>query len=186
MAIISTVSRETQKNMTTEEKKKHDIAIEYYKALGLWKPGMVLHHIDPSLKLRDPQRYRNWNVEDLVPVTVQQHMRIHMGMKNPKGVKKSADHLRAMVSGHRKERRSCNILISRVILDENGNEGIETYVFPTCAAAARHIGCTLQLVYQVASKTQHNRRAMGWSCNYVPKTVSLGKVEEEVLKNLVA
>lgn len=171
--------------MTTEERSKHDIAIEYYKARGVWKTGMVLHHTDPSLKLRDPQRYRNWNIDDLVPLTVAQHMRIHMSAKNPKGGKKSADHVRAMVEGHRKERRLCNILIHRVVVND-GVEGIEAFVFPSCAAAARHIGCSLQLVYQVASKTQHNRTAMGWNCNYVPKSVSLGKVAEEVVRSLVA
>lgn len=173
--------------MTKEEQKKHDIAIEYFKARGDWKPGMVLHHVDSSLKLRDPGRYKNWNVDDLVPLTVPQHMRIHMSAKNPKGGKKSAAHVAAMLAGHRKERRNCNILISRVLVDETGVEnGIEAYVFPSCAAAARHIGCSLQLVYQTASKTQHNRTAMGWNCNYVPKTVSLGKVASDVLKTLVA
>lgn len=172
--------------MTKEETKKHDMAIENFRARGLWKTGMVLHHVDPTLKLRDPERYRNWNIDDLVPLTVPQHMRIHMGLKNPRGGKKSADHVRAMLEGHRKERRNCNILLHRVLLDENGNEGIEAYVFPTCAAAARHVGCSLQLVYQVASKTQHNRRAIGWNCNYVPKTVSLGKVAEDMVKSLVA
>lgn len=171
--------------MTKEERSKHDTAIEYFKALGYWKPGMVLHHSDPTMKLRDPERYRNWIIEDLVPVTVQQHMRIHMGMKNPRGGKKSADHVRAMVEGHRKERRACNVLISRVTV-ENGVEGLEAYVFPSCAAAARHIGCSLQLVYQTASKTQHNRTARGWACNYVPKTVSLGQVAEDMVKSLVA
>lgn len=172
--------------MTKEEQKKHDIAIEYFKARGDWKPGMVLHHVDPSLKLRDPERYRNWNVEDLVPFTVAQHMRLHMSAKNPKGGKKSASHVAAMTAGYNKARRlSCNILIHRVVRG-NGTDGIEAYVFPSCAAAARHIGCSLQLVYQTASKTQHNRRAMGWSCNYVPKSVSLGKVASDVLKTLVA
>lgn len=186
MAIISAIRERQTDNMKKEERSKHYTAIEYFRARGDWEPGMVLHHTDPSLKLRDPERYRNWNVEDLVPVTVQQHMRIHMGMKNPRGTKKTAAHVRAMVEGHKKERRACNILLHRVLLDENGNEGIEAYVFPTCAAAARHVGCSLQLVYQVASKTQHNRRAMGWNCNYVPKSVSLGQVAEETLKNLVA
>ena len=172
--------------MKKDEQKKHDLAIEYFKALGYWKPGMVLHHSDPSLKLRDPERYKNWNVEDLVPLTVGQHMRIHMGMKNPLGTKKSAAHVRAMLAGHKKERRNCNVLISRVTVNENGVEGIEACVFPSCAAAARHIGCSLQLVYQTASKTQHNRTAMGWNCNYVPKSVSVGKVAEDLVKALVA
>nr|DAW56111.1 MAG TPA: hypothetical protein [Caudoviricetes sp.] len=171
--------------MTKEEQKKHDIALEYFKALGYWEPGMVLHHVDPTMKLRDPQRYKNWNIDDVEPLTVQQHMRIHMGKKNPKGVKKSADHVKSMTEGHKKERRSCNILISHVV-NENGIEGIEAYVFPSCAAAARHIGCTLQLVYQTASKTQHNRTAMGWNCNYVPKTVALGQVAEDMVRSLVA
>lgn len=171
--------------MTKEETKKHDIAIEYYKALGYWKPGMVLHHVDPTMKLRDPQRYKNWNIDDLVPLTVPQHMRLHMSAKNPRGVKKSADHVKAMVAGRRKERRNCNVLISRVSVND-GVEGLEAFVFPSCAAAARHIGCSLQLVYQTASKTQHNRTAMGWNCNYVPKSVSLGKVAEEVVRSLVA
>lgn len=171
--------------MTKEETKKHETAIEYFRAMGDWKPGMVLHHVDPTLKLRDPGRYHEWKIDDLVPLTVQQHMRIHMGMKNPRGIKKSAAHVRAMVAGHRKERRACNIMISRVTV-ENGVEGLEAYVFPSCASAARHIGCSLQLVYQVASKTQHNRHAMGWNCNYVPKTVSLGKVAEDLVQSLVA
>lgn len=171
--------------MTKEETKKHDIARAYYKALGYWKPGMVLHHVDPSLKLRDPQRYHEWNVEDLRPMTKIEHRSYHMKLQNPKGGKKTTEHVRAMVSGRRKERRNCNVLISRVV-EKDGVEGIEAYVFQSCAAAARHIGCSLQLVYQVASKTQHNRTAMGWSCNYVPKTVSLGKVAEDMVKSLVA
>jgi hypothetical protein len=185
MAIISAIRRETNRNMTREETKKHDVAIEYYKALGLWKEGMVLHHTDPSIKNRDPERYREWNIDDLVPLTIAQHMRIHMAMRNPKGVKRTKERIAAQVAGRRKERRACNILISRVV-DENGVEGIESYVYPSCAAAARHIGCSLQLVYQVASKTGYNRRAFGWTCNYVPKTVSLDKVAEEMVKTLVA
>lgn len=172
--------------MKKEEQKKHDKAVEFYKSLGVWKPGMVLHHVDPNLKKTDPERYHDWRIEDLKPMGKEEHRSYHMKLQNPKGGKKSLDHVRAMVEGHKKERRSCNILISRVLLDENGNERIEAYVFPSCASAARHIGCTLQLVYQVASKTQHNRRAIGWNCNYVPKTVSLGKVEDEVVRSLVA
>ena len=178
--------------MTKEEQKKHDETMNHYKNLftsfGVdWdSQRWCLHHIDPNLKHQDPARYHEWRIEDVAPLTIQQHMHIHMKLQNPKGGKKSAFHVRAMVEGHKKERRACNILIHRVVVHD-GVEGIEAFVFPSCAAAARHIGCTLQLVYQVASKTQHNRRAMGWSCNYVPKTVSLGKVEEEdMVKSLVA
>ena len=177
--------------MKKEEQKKHDDTMNHYKTLftqfGVdWDSHRwCLHHVDEEMKYRDRERYHEWNIEDVVPLTVQQHMRIHMSAKNPKGGKKSADHVRAMVEGHRKERRNCNVLISRVV-EKDGVEGIEAYVFPSCASAARHIGCSLQLVYQTASKTQHNRRAMGWNCNYVPKTVALGQVAEEMVKSLVA
>lgn len=177
--------------MTKEETKKHDDTMKHYKNLftsfGVdWdSQRWCLHHIDENMKLRDPRRYHAWRIEDVVPLTIQQHMSIHMKSRNPSGVKKSADHVKAMVAGRRKERRACNILISRVSVND-GVEGLEAFVFPSCAAAARHIGCSLQLVYQTASKTQHNRTAMGWNCNYVPKSVSLGKVAEEVVRSLVA
>ena len=106
-----------------------------------------------------------------------------MRQRNPKGRKKTASHVAAMAGGKRKERRACNVLIHRAVYD-NGAEGIEAYVYPSCAAAARHIGCSLQLVYQVASRTKQNRRACGWSCAYVPKSVSVGEVAADVLKSL--
>lgn len=40
--------------------------------------GMVLHHIDPTLKTRDPVRYSQWNVKDLIPMPKAQHRSLHM------------------------------------------------------------------------------------------------------------
>ena len=170
--------------MTSEERERHDIAVDYFTALGIWTPGMVLHHTDTTLKRRDPARYHEWRIEDVVPLTVPRHAGLHMAKRNPKGVRKSASHVAAMMAGKRKERRQCNVLIHRE-LHGKGADGIEAYVFPSCSAAARHIGCSKQLAYQVASKTQHNRRACGWNCSYVPKSVSLGKVAGDMLKSLV-
>lgn len=171
--------------MTQEERERHDTAVDYFTAIGIWQRGMVLHHTDTTLKRRDPARYHEWRIEDVVPLTVPRHAGLHMAKRNPKGVRKSASHVAAMVAGHNKERRlSCNILIHRAV-SEYGAEGVEAYAYPSCSAAARHIGCSKQLVYQVASKTQHNRRACGWICNYVPKSVSLGKVAGDMLKSLV-
>ncbi len=171
--------------MNKDEKKAHDKAIEYFKTLGIWERGMVLHHIDPELKTKDPERYHEWRIDDVVPLTVRQHMAIHMRMRM-KGIKKTDKHREAMKAGHRKERRNCNIMIHRVVRGEDGVEGLEAYVFRTCKEAARHVGCSLQMVYQTASGTQRNRRAMGWTCTYVPKSVDVGKVAEEVVKALVA
>lgn len=170
--------------MTQEEQEMHAAAVDYFKALGIWQPGMVCHHADTTLKQRDPARYHEWRVEDLRPLTVPQHAGLHMRLRNPKGSIKTKEHVAAMVAGHNKERRQCNVLIHRE-LHGKGADGIEAYVFPSCSAAARHIGCSKQLAYQVASKTQHNRRACGWICNYVPKSVSLGKVAGDMLKSLV-
>lgn len=170
--------------MNQTEKKNHDKAIEHFKNIGIWEKGMVLHHMDPSLKTTDPGRYHNWNVEDVIPLTNQQHMRLHMRLRM-KGVKKTAAQIEAMKAGHRKERRNCNVMIHRVVV-KDGIEGVEALVFPSCSAAALHIGCSLQTVYQVASKTQKNRKAMGWSCNYVPTSVSPGKVAEDIVRTYVA
>lgn len=170
--------------MTNEERERHERAVGYFAGLGIWQAGMVLHHTDTTLKQRDPQRYHLWRVEDLRPLTVPQHASLHMRQRNPKGSKKSASHVAAMLAGKRKERSACNVLIHRAVYD-NGADGIEAYVFPSCAAAARHICCTRQLVYQTCSRTTHNRRACGWSCNYVPKSVSIGKVADDMLQSLV-
>ena len=33
--------------------------------LGTW----ALHHVDPELKYKDPTRYAEWRIEDVIPVT---------------------------------------------------------------------------------------------------------------------
>lgn len=177
--------------MKKTEKSLHDATYNHYRtlftAMGVdWESQRwVLHHIDPSLRTRDPKRYHEWRIEDVVPLTVEQHLSLHMKLRNPKGSRKSKKHIENMKNGHNNDRRKCNVLIHRVVV-QDGAEGMEAYVFPSCAAAAGHIGCSLQLVYQVASKTQKNTRAKGWFCNYVPSSVSLGKVAEDVVKSLVA
>ena len=176
--------------MTKKEKALHDNTLNHYKtmftAFGVdWdSQRWCLHHLDEQMKHRDPERYHEWNVEDVVPLTVRQHMALHMKLRM-KGVEKTEKHREAMKNGHRKERRNCNVMIHRAVV-KDGNEGIEAYVYPSCAAAAKHIGCTLQMVYQTASRTQKNRRAMGWSCDYVPRSVSIGKVAEDIVRSLVA
>ena len=44
---------------------------------GQAKPGFVLHHIDPTLKFRDPARYAEWNVNDLIMVSKELHGNLH-------------------------------------------------------------------------------------------------------------
>ena len=44
---------------------------------GKPKPGYALHHIDPSWKKDDPERYAEWRIEDLVMMTRSEHTRLH-------------------------------------------------------------------------------------------------------------
>ena len=37
----------------------------------------MLHHKDPSLKYNDPERYFQWRIEDLVPMSKEEHSRLH-------------------------------------------------------------------------------------------------------------
>ena len=53
--------------------------------------GLVLHHVDTTMKSRDPERYNEWRPEDLQVMTVQEHRRLHM-KKQTKGVKHTKQH----------------------------------------------------------------------------------------------
>jgi hypothetical protein len=63
-----------------ESGKNHDIVTKKLKV----PKGYVLHHIDPSWKKEDPERYIKWNLEDLELMTKSQHLKLHnSGNKNP-------------------------------------------------------------------------------------------------------
>lgn len=56
-------------------------AWEYFIATGAipadQKNEYVLHHKDPTLKANNPDRYDEWRIEDLVPLTRAEHAAIH-------------------------------------------------------------------------------------------------------------
>lgn len=61
------------------------------------KPGWVLHHVDETMKERDPERYIQWNIEDLVPMTNSEHVSHHkMGNKYGLGKHPSEESIRKM------------------------------------------------------------------------------------------
>ena len=63
-----------------ESIKNHDIATKRLKV----PKGYVLHHIDPSWRKNDPERYIQWNLEDLELMTKSEHSRLHgTGENNP-------------------------------------------------------------------------------------------------------
>lgn len=61
----------------------HDKAEQYFIENGLMPSKenrtckWVLHHIDPSWKENDLNRYIQWNVEDLAPMTHSEHISLH-------------------------------------------------------------------------------------------------------------
>lgn len=54
----------------------------YPEGNGYAKPGYVLHHIDPSWRHTDIERYISWNFEDLVMITFSEHALLHKFGKN--------------------------------------------------------------------------------------------------------
>ncbi len=58
---------------------KHERAWKHFwpEGNGAAKPGYVLHHIDPTLKFRDPARYSQWNINDLMMVDSSLHGNLH-------------------------------------------------------------------------------------------------------------
>ena len=61
----------------------HDIAEQWFIEQGLMPSKedrickWVLHHIDPSWKYNDIERYIQWNTEDLQPMTNREHVSFH-------------------------------------------------------------------------------------------------------------
>lgn len=70
-------------DMTKEERristKNNKLAWEHFwpEGEGKAKEGYHLHHVDESLRDSDVERYIEWNVEDLVMVTMEEHNSIH-------------------------------------------------------------------------------------------------------------
>lgn len=62
----------------TEELCKEN-AYRYYfpECNGKCREGWVLHHKDIELKYNDPVRYRLWLIDDLMPLTRSEHLKIH-------------------------------------------------------------------------------------------------------------
>lgn len=59
--------------------KNWERAREYFGIAG--DENMVLHHVDQTLRKRDPERYLEWRPEDLVAIEKGEHTRIHHGGK---------------------------------------------------------------------------------------------------------
>ena len=66
------------KYMRMKSKANHKKAVQHFKQLCEFEDGMVLHHIDFTMIYFDPDRYVEWNPEDLLPMTKSQHVKLHL------------------------------------------------------------------------------------------------------------
>ena len=97
---------------------------------------MVLHYKDVNMKKDNPERYNQWNVEDLIPMTLKEHRRLHMKLQNKKGCKHSKKHNENIKKAMKKAVRN---KIVKIYIDATPEDA---KYFNTLAEAARYIGCT--------------------------------------------
>ena len=88
--------------MTNREK-----AREYF-GLGVGDDDFVLHHVDSTLKTRDPKRYNEWRIEDLVVMTRDEHSRLHN--KGKKLSEKTRNKLSVVNKGKKRTKEQRNKL----------------------------------------------------------------------------
>ena len=59
-------------------KKEKDAYLFAHLFFGLKRgDGLVLHHKDPTMRYTNPERYKQWNPEDLVVMTRAEHTKLH-------------------------------------------------------------------------------------------------------------
>lgn len=127
--------------------------------------GMVLHHKDVNMKSENPERYVEWRVEDLVPMTRAEHRRLHMKLQM-KGRKHSGKHNKMISEGLRRKSTKNKLVKIHIPSREE-----KTLTFKTLAEAAKYIGCSRQLVSQCVKDNTANRKAMGYTITLVDAEV---------------
>lgn len=135
-------------------------AWKHFESLGYTRKGSVLHHKDINLKINDPIRYNQWRISDLIPMTRQEHRRLHMKIQSTstKRTKEHNNKIKKGLSEHSTFGKLVQITKDDTIL-----------VFDSFADAAIYIGCTRQLVSQCTRKCQRNKRAMGYKITLIDK-----------------
>lgn len=74
-------------------------ARKYFIETGQWFKGAVMHHIDPTLRYRDYERYLEWRIEDLMVMSFSDHSKLHtQGEDNPMYGKHHTEETKAKLS----------------------------------------------------------------------------------------
>lgn len=86
--------------MANKSQKARDNARRYF-GLTPNDYNLVLHHIDPTLKKRNPERYHEWRPEDLIVMTTEEHSSLHH-----KGKKYTEETRKKISAANRDKKRS--------------------------------------------------------------------------------
>ena len=126
---------------SNESHKANRLAWKYFEAHGYENhDGMVLHHKDVNMKFENPERYVEWRVEDLIPMTRVEHRRLHMKLQM-KGRKHSEKHNKMISEGRRRQSTKNKFVKIHITARED-----RTLTFKTLTEAAKYIGCSKQLL----------------------------------------
>lgn len=121
-----------------------------------------LHHKDMTLRHNDVERYSKWLIRDVVLLTRADHMRLHMTVRIKKGSKKPVSQkikIRKSVKAAKKRFKGMKVKVFKKQVK------IESAVFNSCAAAARWLGCSKQLIAQVLRGK--NSKAKGYDVELI-------------------
>ena len=122
---------------------------------------IVLHHVDTKMKRRNPKRYSEFRLSDVVPMLRRQHISFHnKGRKHTR--RHNARIAEAMTSTNGAQRFK-----GRCIVITNKHCSIKC---ASCKMAAQIIGCSKQLVSQVLSDNPRYHSyttAHGWTITLI-------------------
>lgn len=135
----------------------HNISADFFEENS--DQTIVLHHIDPLLKYKDYARYDEWRINDVVPMTQADHMRLHhkgIAMSKAEYIKRKQN-MEYSVKNSVKHRKM-------IIKATNGKQLV---YFNTQQECADFLGCSRQQVYYVMSpKWTSYQKACGWKLSW--------------------
>ena len=122
---------------------------------------IVLHHVDTKMKRRNPKRYSEFRLSDVVPMLRRQHISFHN-----KGRKHTRRH-NARIAEAMTSKNGAQRFKGRCIVITNKHCSIKC---ASCKMAAQIIGCSRQLVSQVLSDNPRYHSyttAHGWAITLI-------------------
>lgn len=145
---------------------------DYMKMIESSGSRLELHHLDPNLKYKNYRRYCEYRIEDVIPLSQKEHLRLHKF-----GKKHSPEHNTNIKNSMKLV--ACKKKINGKKIVKLEKDGIVKY-FKTGLAAAKWLKCSRQLVYQVLSEKVEfisYRTAKGWNLSLIPfdKNIKLDK-----------